>query len=373
MNDFLGISSTTWTAIGSLAGIASLLVAILIAVFVQLASSRTATAARKIDKSVAELTRLSRRDELLRQLRAEADPGHLRLLIAEGRTLTAGRPGEQLALEKAYYTNPASPLPADQNDLPAELGRDRCAHLLHAVIDALPGRYPAAGDPPAAIGADLARLVRLALDFDVGTGPVAAFLLDRGNTGWILDDATIRRILHPEAGSALPPNLEAASGFLYALTYRTSTPANLINVIAGVSLAACDFHSGAQRLPPGTAPYSSFITLMQRKLLRIGASPEDPGATISTDHAIAVMVHAIGLVAGQEEHLNMRALEALNPLLASFPAERFTSSGLVAEHLTAGVALLLQVPAPEMLQHTLRTEALRLAPSLSAQLADLPG
>lgn len=123
MERFLGLTSIEWAAVGSAAGVASFLAAVLIAAFVQAASTRAASAARLIDRSVAGLTRRSRRDEVMRQLRDGDNVDHLQLLVKEGRQLTIGYQDERAALEKVYYANPATPLISGLHDLPMELDR----------------------------------------------------------------------------------------------------------------------------------------------------------------------------------------------------------------------------------------------------------
>lgn len=148
---------------------------------------------------------------------------------------------------------------------------------------------------------------------------------------------------------------------------RRSVPvASLINIVAGVSLAILDSDRNVGRPHATSTIFVAYISLMQRNLRSVGTHADGTDMTISVDHAIALAVDAVGLMAGADAHLNMRAVEALNPMLASFPTARFTSSGTVAKHLASGVRALLNTNSPTHLRDRLRTEALRLTPAVES-------
>jgi len=368
MDVFWGRTGTEWTAIGAVASCASLVVAVIIAVIVQRGAKRTDSATRRITRSIEELVRRSRRDDLLQQLRTERDGEHLGLLISEARVLSDAHPAERLGLEKAYFTNPSVPLLSYRHELPQGLSDASRTALLKAVIETLPARYDDTSGTPTRFAVDIAHLTRLSIDLGAPTYEIAGFLIERTTRGWVLSDGTIRTILHAEQGYRCPPNMEAASDYLYALQHHAVSPATLVNTVAGVSLAILDFYGLDSRGEPPVNAYTAYITLMQRQLVGIGERTDEDGATISVDHAIAIMVDALGLIAGGDDHLNMRALEALNPILASFGSRRFTSTSTAADHLAAGVRRLVATKAPEPLKVRLREEATRLVPAF----ADLP-
>lgn len=366
----MGLSSAAWTAAGTLVGAAALVATVTIAVIVQLASKRSAADSQRVTELMAELSRRSRLDEVRRQLREETDPDHLRLLIDEARRLAVRNSDERFGLEAAYFTNPAAPLLTSRAMFPDDIGPSMRRKLVEHVIKELPARYPASDPEAVRWMPEFARLTRLAIDSQAPVHEIAGFVAARASDGWQIGDGTIRSILCPEAGYACPPNLEAVSDFLYALRHARVTRANMINIVAGVSLAIWDFHRTiAPRAHFGNAQ-TAYITLMQSELHRVGEWDDEPGMTIAVDHAVAILVNAVGLSAGQDEHLNMRALEALNPLLAGFTENRFTQHGIVAEHLSAGVAALLATNAPLRLREQLREQALRLVPTIRTALND---
>jgi hypothetical protein len=299
----------------------------------------------------------------MQQLRVDRDPEHIVLLVDEARVLSASRPMERLGLERAFFTNPAAPLLAYSHQLPSGLSDASKTALVGAVIDALPARYREDRSAPGGIASDFARLTRLSAELDVPTYKIAEFLIERSTTGWCVSDGMIRTVLHPEQGLACPPNLGAAADYLYAVQHQSVSPATLVNTVAGVSLAILDFYRlNSYGAPPASA-YTAYIMLMQRKLVGIGQTPDAEGMSIAVDHAIATMVEALGLISARDEHLNMRALEALNPILNSFNENLFSSTGIVSEHLSAGAQRLLATDAPEHLRVELHKQITRLVPS----------
>ncbi len=365
MDTFWGLTSAAWTAVGAIAGCASLVTAVIIAIIVQRGGRRADAAARRITQSIEELVRRSRRDDLLQQLRIERDPTQLALLVDEARAISAERSAERLGLEKAYFTNPSAPLLTSPYQIAGGLGEAARTTIISAVVDALPERYKKHSSPPASLAGDLAQLTRLAADADAPTYRIAEFLLERSDAGWNVHDDVIRTILHPEAGYACQPNLDTAGDYLHGLRQRGRSSATLVNAVAGVSLAICDFYRRGSFGVPPTNTYTAYIMLMQRNLVGIGKVQDTNEMSIAIDYAIAVMVDALGLVSGRDAHLNMRALQALNPLLASFPADRFASSGPVADHLSKGVRRLLATNASEYDRARLHEQASRLVPSFS--------
>lgn len=362
MDSFLGLTGTAWTAIGAIAGAASLAAAVAIAVIVQASVKRTDAAARRITRSIEELVRRMRRDDLLRQLRVERDPEHLRLLIDEARVLSVGAPAEQLGFEKAFFTNPAVPLFVYEHQMPLGFTAPAKRAVLDAAMDSLSDRYEDVPQMPPGLDGELAHLTRLSISLNAQTYKVAKFLLERSTQGWQISDGTIRTILHAEQGHQCSPNMEAASDYLYALQHRSVSDATLINVVGGVSLAIWDFYRLNSYGAPPLDAYTAYIMLMQRGLGTIGREADISRATLATDHAIAIMVDALGLVAANDQHLNMRALESLNPILGSFDSARFSSTGIVAEHFANGIRRLLVTNAPEHLRTKLATHADRLVP-----------
>lgn len=364
----MGLSAAAWTVAGTLVGAATLVATILIAVIVQRASRRSAANAQRVTELMAELSRRSRLDDIRRQLREETDPGLLRLLIEEARRLAIRNSEERFGLEAAYFTNPAAPLLTSQGMFPADIGPAVRRALVERVIKALPARYPSSDPETVRWMPEFAHLTRLAIDTHAPVHEIAGFIAARASDGWHIGDGTIRSILYPEAGYVCPPNLEAASDFLYALRHARVTRANMINMVAGISLAIWDFHRTiAPRAHLGNT-LTAYILLMQSELHGVGEWEDEPGMTIAVDHAVAILVDAIGLSTGQDEHLNMRALQALIPLLAGFPESRFTQHGIVAEHLSAGVSALLATNAPPQLRDQLREHALRLVPTIRTAL-----
>lgn len=361
-----GTTATAWTALGTIAGIASLLTTVTIAVIVQRSSSRTDAATRRISRSIEDLVRRGRRDDLLQQLRTERDRANLPLLIDEARMLAKESASEQLAIERAFFGNPASDLLSYEHQLPRGMSERARTAVVNAVIESLPSRFVAGSIPPPRFAADLARLTRLAKDADAKAHEIAQFVVERSISGWDVSDGMIRTILHPESGLACPPNLDAAADYLHAVQYAPTSSASLVNVVAGVSLATWDLRrSGASRALPADL-YPAYIMLMQRKLHDVGHVAETAEMSISIDHAIAAMVDALGLLAGADQHLNMRALEALNPILRSFDSQFFTSTGVVAEHLIAGARRLLETNAPVHLRRELSDAIVTLIPTFTA-------
>ena len=214
MDQVLGLTAMAWTALGAIAAFASLVTAVVIAAIVQVRSSRATKAGRQISESIAELTRRSRRDERVRQLAREDQERLLSLLIGEGRDPMTFPPAERLALEKAYFTNPAIPLLTHHHEVPRDIDVAGRKELLKAVIESLPARYGSYSDPPAGFASDFAHLTRLAIDLDVSTHQIAGFVADRACEGWTIGDGTVRTILIPESGYMCAPNLQAASDFL---------------------------------------------------------------------------------------------------------------------------------------------------------------
>ncbi|WP_291794774.1 hypothetical protein [Brevibacterium sp.] len=368
MESLWGLTGIEWTAVGAIAGSASLVTAVVIAVIVQRSATRTDAASRRITRSIEELVRRSRRDDLLQQLRADRDPEHIELLLKEARELSAGHPVERLGLEKAYFTNPAAPLLTYSHQLPSGMSDASKTALVGGVIEALPTRYRENQSAPSNIASDLAQLTWLSTDLSAPTYKIAQFLIERATTGWYVSDDMVRTILHPQPGLACPPNLGAAADYLHAIQHHPVSSATLVNTVAGVSLAIRDFHRlDSYGAPPANA-YDAYIMLMQRKLVTIGRTPKDDEASIAVDHAISIMVEALGLIAGQDQHLNMRALEALNPILSSFDKTRVSSAGIVEDHLTNGVQRLLATNAPEHLRARLLEQTTRLVPRFRPDL-----
>lgn len=354
---WLGMSATEWSAVGAIAAAMSVLVAIVIAVLVQRASRRNARHSQRVVENLEEMTRRGRRDDVRRQLQTSRDIRSLQMLLDEGRVLTAGRPPELFEIEKEYFTNPTAPLLTGEHQFAPDMAADMRRNLLNAILRALPGRFPAESPRPAI--ADLACLTRLSLDLRADTHEIAALVVRRSDDTWHLSDTDIRHILCPPAGFVCRENnIKAAAGYLYQVTYVRPTRATLINVLAGVSLAILDFSDRGQH---PDAPLSSYVMLMQRSLRNIGDNTDESGMSIPIDYAVAVMVRAIGLCPG-DAHLQMRAVEALAPVLRSFSTDHFMPTGIVAEHLLIGTQLLLAKHPDGQLADSLRQEVKRLIP-----------
>lgn len=153
--------------------------------------------------------------------------------------------------------------------------------MLKAVIESLPGRYISYIDPPPTFAGDCAHLTRFAIELDGSTHQITGFIADRACDGWTIDDGTVRTILFPESGYMCAPNLQAASDFLYALQRRSVPVANLINIVAGVSLAILDFDRNVGRSPAKPTIFVAYITLMQRNLSGVGTYADTANMTIS--------------------------------------------------------------------------------------------
>lgn len=241
MDSFWGLPSTAWTAIGTLLTAASLAATIVIAVVVQIASKRSAANARQVNDLMAELARRSRLDEVRRQLQDEQDPAYLQLLIEEGRELARRKSAERYRVEKAYFTNPAVPLPTNRSAFPEDIGPGMRRELLICVIRGLGRRYPSHDPSGVRWMPEFANLTRLAIDWEAPVHEIAGFIAARAADGWTIRDTAIRLILFPGVGYACPPNLEAAEDFLYSLRHAPVTRANMVNIVAGVSQAVLDF------------------------------------------------------------------------------------------------------------------------------------
>lgn len=361
----LGLSATQWTAIGSAAGVLSLVTALAIALIVQTAARRADAAAHQLRQAVAELARRGRRDDLVRALRTETDRDQLRLLLQEARVLAGEDEAERLAVEKAYRTNPSTPLLAHEHDVPALFGETSRRALVDAVVNSLAARYDDVPDAPPRLTDDLAGLTRLALDTRASSHRIARYLVDRAGADWHLGDLAFGAVLRPQAHGRRS-NLDAASDYLDALQRPSVPSSTLLDALAGVSwaLEASESTGG----PVAGDPYTALILLMQRRLGGIGAQPDAQGRSISADHAVALMVSALGRLARGDAHLNLRALEALVPVLESFPPASF--AGPVADHLATGVSALLATNAPAALRERLRAGARRLVPDLDGRIAE---
>jgi hypothetical protein len=286
MNEVFGFTGTQWTALGTFASVASVVVAVVIAVIVQGGSSRTAKPARSIDQSVAEIARRSRRDEVFRQLREQHDPEHLRLLITEGRSLAGRHSDERIALEKAYVVNPASPLITHQHEIPKDLSDAARREVLRAVIRSLPARFPEAGTAPSMLDRDFALLTRLALEMTVSVDGIATFMAERAGQDWFVSDMNMATILLPEAGFGCPPNVEVASVYLDAFTNQPVTTANLVNIVTGAAMAICEYDK-ENGPPPGRSNAFRALTMLLREKLRpIGLHTDERKMSICVDHAV---------------------------------------------------------------------------------------
>ena len=362
MDEALGLTATEWTAAGTVAAALSLVATVVIALMVQMASRRAGTASARLQESVAELARRGRRDDLLQQLRVERDSDRLRLLVEEARRLASGREAERLGMEKAYFTNPAGPLLTSRHLTSLRLGKPSKRVLVEAVVDALPDRYRDVAVMPSNLADEVAGLTRAALAVGASSWKIARYVVDRASDDWAVPDGVYRQVVGGFPGHLHPPSLRAASDYLEALQ-RNAVPARtLVNVVGGVSLAIWHAErSGVDVRTVAGGAYTSYITLMQRNLARIGTEADASGMTLGVAHAVASMVRALGLFARGDAHLDMRALEALVPLLATFEGGA-SFVGPAADHMTSGASVLLASRAPRELRARLRDVCEQLVP-----------
>lgn len=341
-----------WAGVSAIAGIIGVLVTIVIAILVHRATQRAQRDSDELAASVRELTRLTRRDEVYRQLKESRDAHHLELLVRGGRRMTQG--SERLSLERYYFANPAAPLLTHAHMLPTDLPPSGHRLIMNAVLNTLPERYGPAVSLYQ-LARDLARLTELSGQLGANQHEVSGFVLQKVIDGASVGDDTIRTIIVPGAGDLCGPSLEVCSEYLWPLE-RVPSHASRINILAGVSLAVLD-HEREHGPSHGSHPaMNGFATLLKSgALANVGTMSDEAGLTISVDHAIAITIHAIGAAAAEGSHFTMRALEALPAMIDSFPRGTFAQGGRVTDHFVAGIRLLAHAHVHELTQPVIQS------------------
>ncbi len=278
---------------------------------------------------VAKMLRLQRRDELMRNLPVCDDPDRLSLLWAEAadhRDDDARTPG---LLRRAYWRNPIVPLPTPvamgmATKLPEDCSR--------AVIRSLPARYA-----DTTVSDALRKLALFVGTQDLAGAPwghelVDDWLADRLRSGDVVSEAAIRWFLTNGAASLAPTLL-----YLIDLVAGKVGPANRVNILAVVCQAAEDLALYDDiRLP--------FAQLLHRDGVRdLGSLGGIDGAgdnslSLTPSHLAGLVVFTTGRMAGGDDHLTMRCMQALPAMLAGFDQRPFV--GRSAELAREGLAEL---------------------------------
>ncbi|MFP5023502.1 hypothetical protein [Pseudonocardia phyllosphaerae] len=328
----------------------------MVTIVTSIRSSRSAKAGRRISEGSAEFARRSRRDEIVRQLREEGDSTQLRLLVNEGRLVAQGCREERIAVEKAYYSNPMSPLPIGTTRI---LGVDREGRreVVTAMIDSLESRWPSEGEFRANVASSMAGLTRVATDLDLESRrpKIAELLIRRSGCGQGVTASAIRSIIAGGPESFSGPNPEAAADYISAVSRGRFARDQVVNVVGGVSLGVVDLCGGHRvGLAPNFANlYVAYILLMRGSFTRPGGWDEEIGMTISPEYAASAMMDALGCLARNDAYLNTTCMKSLIGVLESIP--RSLISDASAESIDRWLRSLLQVEAREDLKSRLRT------------------
>lgn len=212
----------------------------------------------------------------------------------------------------------------------------------------------------------LARITRAAVELDllVSRAEVAGFVVSRARGGATVPASSIRSTVSPGPEMVCRPNLEAASDYINGVAHGRVPVANRVNIVGGVSLAVLDLQESSGSTINNMQLYTAYIMLMQRSFASIGRHNDDIGMSIGLEYSVALMVDVLGRLAGEDQHLNMRCMEALLPLLGSISITRVGYASVA--HLGRGLSALLEANAPLELKDELRRVASPIVPEAVA-------
>lgn len=348
-----------FTAIGAAAACAGVVTAVVIAFIVSRSSKRSARSAAMVQAELRNISIRSRRDELARLLAEVQDSQHLRVLVDEARVTVEGP--ELLPLLKAYYCNPAVPLPT--HNLPP-------APVVEAIIDALDLRLR---------DKSIQVLLR-------ELAPFAAAAKAPGDQRWRIVSYVMNRVrindgrdlvAHRYINEFLEHgNVDLATIFLHDIDgvhgLKVGDRANVLyGSCAAIQAAYIRRTSAFPTSSVGGRPQEdlgldvvrALATLLHRdQLAGIGGWDEEDMTTTPLECA-CVVTFLCGRLSGLDDHLDVRTLQNLPTMLNSLPLKYLSQGSLPLNELADGLAEFeRRRPEPEwdQLRHDLQVSVGRL-------------